>query len=76
MINSLADQKISVNVHFISMPMLSVFEDLGYDILNYPVAYDNFSSEISLPIYPQLTDTNLKRICLPVEKAYQNEETI
>ena len=47
---------ISVNVHFIPMPMLTVFRNLGYKIENYPEAYNNYSREISLPIYPQLTN--------------------
>lgn len=34
---------VSVNVHFIPMPMLTLFKNLGYSIRNYPVAYDNYS---------------------------------
>ena len=47
---------ISVNVHFIPLPMLTAYKDMGHDIKDYPVAYDNFSRVISLPIYFQLTD--------------------
>ncbi|MNK51754.1 UDP-4-amino-4-deoxy-L-arabinose--oxoglutarate aminotransferase [compost metagenome] len=54
-IDDMALLGIAINVHFIPMPMLTVFKNLGYDIKNYPVAYRNYATEISLPIYPQLT---------------------
>lgn len=76
MINYIAGQGVSVNVHFIPMPMLTLFRDLGYDIKNYPVAYDNYAREISLPIYPQLTKEQLERICLAVEQAFLDEKSI
>ena len=52
-IEEITQKGVAVNVHFIPMPMLTVFKNLGYKIEDYPVAYDNYSREISLPIYPQ-----------------------
>jgi dTDP-4-amino-4,6-dideoxygalactose transaminase len=71
MMELIAADEVSVNVHFIPMPMLTLFKNLGYKIENYPVAYDNFSREISLPIYPQLTDEQVDFICNSIEKAYE-----
>lgn len=71
MIESIGGDEVAVNVHFIPMPMLTLFKDLGYDINDYPVAYDNYSREISLPIYPQLTNEQIDYICESVAKAYQ-----
>lgn len=62
---------VSVNVHFIPMPMLTVFKNLGYKIDDYPVAYKNFAAEISLPIYPQLTRKLVDYICHSVETSYK-----
>ena len=42
MIDEIAKAEVAVNVHFIPMPMLSFFKSLGYDIKNYPQAYENF----------------------------------
>jgi dTDP-4-amino-4,6-dideoxygalactose transaminase len=53
-IRLISNKEISVNVHFIPLPMLSFFKNLGYNINEYPKTYDNYSREISLPIYPQL----------------------
>lgn len=71
MMEHIAADEVSVNVHFIPMPMLTLFKDLGYKIENYPVAYDNYSREISLPIYPQLTNEQIDFICKSIEKAYE-----
>ena len=71
MMISIAEDEVSVNVHFIPLPMLTLFKDLGYKIEDYPQSYDNYSREISLPIYPQLTTEQIDFICKAVEKAYQ-----
>lgn len=70
MIDEIAKSEVAVNVHFIPMPMLSFFKGLGYDIKNYPQAYINYSSEISLPIYPQLDDEKVLFVIKTVVDAY------
>lgn len=79
MIEFITSKGVSVNVHFIPMPMLTLFKEMGYNINEYPIAFDNYSREISLPIYPQLTQMDLERICKTVEESYNycvNEKTI
>ncbi|MDQ0476835.1 DegT/DnrJ/EryC1/StrS aminotransferase family protein [Chryseobacterium sp. MDT2-18] len=71
MMISIAEDEVAVNVHFIPMPLLTLFKDLGYRIDDYPNAYHNYSREISLPIYPQLTAEQIDFICKSVEKAYK-----
>ncbi|WP_316753568.1 DegT/DnrJ/EryC1/StrS family aminotransferase [Pedobacter gandavensis] len=53
-IDQLVELGITVNVHFIPMPMLSLFKLLGYRIEDFPNSYRQYACEISLPIYPQL----------------------
>jgi len=55
-IQEIFEQGVAVNVHFQPLPLLSFYKNLGYDIKKYPVSYDNFSREISLPVYVDLTD--------------------
>lgn len=69
-IKRISESGVSVNVHFIPMPMLTVFKDLGFDIKNYPNAYFNYSREISLPIYPQLDSDQINYICQSVLDSY------
>ena len=71
MIDIISKTGISVNVHFIPMPMLSLFKDLGYQIEDFPVSYDNYAREISLPIYPQLTNDQVDYIVESIIKAYR-----
>jgi dTDP-4-amino-4,6-dideoxygalactose transaminase len=59
-IDRITCEELSVNVHFIPLPLLTVFKDRGFKIDDFPKSYENYSREISLPIYPQL-DNNICR---------------
>lgn len=50
-IQKLAEKDIATNVHFIPLPMLSLYKNMGYKIENYPNAYNQYKNEISLPVY-------------------------
>ncbi|NKI32010.1 DegT/DnrJ/EryC1/StrS family aminotransferase [Croceivirga thetidis] len=69
-ITDAANNGVALNVHFIPMPLLTFFKGLGYDIDNHPNAYNNFKNEISLPIYPQLTDEQIDTVCNVVKEAH------
>jgi dTDP-4-amino-4,6-dideoxygalactose transaminase len=56
------DCDVSVNVHFIPVPAMTIYKNLVYDIKNYPVTYDNFSREISLPVFYNLTDEQTQTV--------------
>ena len=71
MIEEITTKEVAVNVHFIPMPMLSFFKQQGYDINNFPVAYNNYKHEISLPIYPQLTEEEVDYVIESVIEAYE-----
>ncbi len=63
------DCEVSVNVHFIPVPNTTFYKNLGYDMANYPVTYDIFSREISLPIYYDLTMEQVQIVINAVIKA-------
>ncbi len=56
------DCDVSVNVHFIPVPAMTFYKNLGYDLKNYPVTYDNFSREISLPVFYNLTQEQTQTV--------------
>lgn len=64
---------VTVNVHFIPMPMLSYFRKSGYDIAKYPNSYKQYACEISLPIYPGLTDEDTDYIIDAVVNVVQSK---
>ena len=72
-IQKIFDADVSVNVHFIPVPMMSYYCSLGYDIANYPVTYSNYSREISLPVYYDLTDEQINRISAAVVSSVGEE---
>ena len=65
-IQKIFEKDVSVNVHFKPVPMMTFYKSKGYDIGNYPQAYDNFSREISLPVFYDLSDSDLDVICKAV----------
>src|SRR6185369_455199 len=61
-IQAIFDRDVSVNVHFIPVPSMSFYRSLGYDMANYPVTYGNYSREISLPVFYNLTDEQVRTV--------------
>ena len=61
---------IATNVHYKPLPMFNGYKELGFDIKNYPNAYDLYSNEITLPLHTLFTiDLNFQILkvlpCLP-----------
>lgn len=71
MMELITQRGVSVNVHFQPLPLLTVFRDRGYRIADYPVAYDSYAREISLPIYPGLRDEQVHYVVRAVAEAYE-----
>lgn len=61
-IQKIFDKDVSVNVHFMPVPSTSFYKSMGYDIINYPVTYANFSREISLPVFYDMTDAQVMEV--------------
>ena len=52
----MAERGIATNVHYKPLPMMTAYKNLGFDIKDYPNAYENFANEITLPLHTKLTD--------------------
>jgi dTDP-4-amino-4,6-dideoxygalactose transaminase len=61
-IDLIAAKGVSVNVHFRPMPTLHIFKERGFDIADFPQAYLQYANEISLPIYPQLSNKDCETV--------------
>lgn len=68
-IQKLADQGIATNVHFIPLPMLTVYKTLGFKIEDYPNSYRQYACEISLPVYFDLTDEQVQQVVRALKAA-------
>ena len=71
MIHIISKNGISVNVHYIPMPSLTLFKKMGYNIKDYPNTHSLYKNEITLPVYNNLSLKNLRLICSAVANAYK-----
>lgn len=55
-ITEMAKRDIACNVHYKPLPMMTAYKALGFDIKDYPNAYDMFHNEVTLPLHTKLTD--------------------
>jgi dTDP-4-amino-4,6-dideoxygalactose transaminase len=72
MIQQISSKGVGVNVHYIPMPMLTLFKNLGYRMEDYPTTYKLYSNEITLPIYNGLSEEKLKTVVDSVIAAYES----
>jgi len=70
-IREIFKREVAVNVHFIPLPMMTYYRDAGYAIRDYPVSYDNYSREITLPVYYDLTDEMVDAVIRAVVEAVE-----
>lgn len=61
-INKMAERGIACNVHYKPLPMMTAYKALGFDITNYPNAYNQYLNEITLPLHTRLTDEDVEYV--------------
>ncbi len=66
------EKQVSVNVHFIPVPMMSYYKNKGYDIAHYPNTYALYANEISLPVYMGLTTEQVQTVIQAVVQSVQH----
>ena len=64
----MAERGISCNVHYKPLPMLTAYKDLGFDIADYPNAYNQFANEISLPLNTLMTEDDVEYVIENIKK--------
>jgi dTDP-4-amino-4,6-dideoxygalactose transaminase len=52
------------------MPCLTLFKQAGYKIEDYPKSWDTYKREITLPLYPQLSNLQVEYIVRNLVDAY------
>ncbi|WP_309120851.1 DegT/DnrJ/EryC1/StrS family aminotransferase [Paenibacillus sp.] len=53
---------ISCNVHYKPLPMFSAYKELGFNIKDFPNAYNMYCNEITLPLHTLLNDEDVEYI--------------
>ncbi len=58
-ITALAERGVNCNVHYKPLPMMTAYRELGWDIKDFPNAYDYYKNLISLPLHTKLSDEDV-----------------
>ena len=61
-ISKMAERGIACNVHYKPLPMMTAYKNLGFDIKDYPNAYNQFVNEVTLPLHTRLSDEEVQCI--------------
>lgn len=61
-IEQMAERGIACNVHYKPLPMMTAYKSLGFDISDYPNAYNQYCNEITLPLHTRLSDDDVEYV--------------
>ncbi|MBE7039415.1 MAG: DegT/DnrJ/EryC1/StrS aminotransferase family protein [Ruminococcaceae bacterium] len=61
-IEKMAERGIATNVHYKPLPMLTAYKNLGFDICDFPNAYDRYHNEVSLPLNTKMTEQDVEYV--------------
>ncbi len=61
-IYQMAQKGVSCNVHYKPLPLLTAYKNLGFNIHDFPNAYNNYSKEISLPLHTKLSNNDIEYV--------------
>ena len=58
----MAERGVACNVHYKPLPMMTAYKNLGFDIADYPNAYDMYHNEITLPLNTKMRDEDVEYV--------------
>ena len=71
-IQKIFEHEVAVNVHFVPLPLFSFYNGLGNRMEDYPQAFQNYSHEITLPVYYDLTDEMMDAVIKAVTTSVES----
>lgn len=61
-ITRMAEAGVATNVHYKPLPMHTAYKNMGFDIKDYPNAYNMYRNEVTLPLHTCLTDEQVEYV--------------
>jgi len=58
----MAERGVACNVHYKPLPMMTAYKNLGFDIKDYPNAYNQYRNEVTLPLHTCLSDEEVEYV--------------
>jgi len=72
-IEKMAEKGIATNVHYKPLPMHTAYKNLGFDIKDYPNAFEMYKNEITLPLHTLLTDEQVEYVIESLKEVINNK---
>ncbi len=67
-IEEMAKDGVSTNVHYKPLPMMTAYKQLGWDIKDFPNTYDYYRNLFTLPLHTLLSDDDVETVCSALRK--------
>ena len=67
-IEAIAVRGVATNVHYKPMPMMTAYINCGWNIKDFPNAYDYYHNLITLPLHTKLSDEDVEYVCEVLEE--------
>lgn len=61
-IEKMAEAGIATNVHYKPLAMLTAYKNMGFDVKDFPNAYNMYKNEVTLPLHTLLTDGEVEYV--------------
>lgn len=62
LITMMAERGVACNVHYKPLPMMTAYKAMGYDIKDFPNAYNLYKNTITLPLHTRLSNEDVDYI--------------
>lgn len=64
----MAERGIACNVHYKPLPLLTAYKNMGFNIIDYPNAYQMYQNEITLPLHSLLSNEDIEYVIGNLQK--------
>lgn len=67
-IEKMAQYGIATNVHYKPLPMHTAYKKLGFDIKDYPNAFNTYKNEVTLPLHTLLSNEDVEYVSKKIKE--------
>lgn len=64
----MSEKGIATNVHYKPLPMHTAYKNLGFDIRDFPHAFEMYRNEITLPLHTLLSDEDVEYVAVSLKE--------
>ncbi len=69
-IERMAENGVATNVHYRSLPMMTAYNSLGWNIINFLTSYIYYQNLVTLPLNTLLSNSDVDYICSSIKKVF------